>query len=964
MAILNRTTLYIFSICLLTTSLFSRKTPSASEIITDKNPLKILTPSLKDIQTKKLILSNDIKVFLISDKMARKSAAAVTVNVGSWHNPDEDLGMAHFCEHMLFMGSKKYPDENGFHKYIQDNGGMTNAYTATDKTVYMYSINHEKLDTSLDMFSRFFIDPLFSESSVGRELLAINQEHKKNLENDGWRQWFIFKQEGNQNHPNARFSTGTEETLKYTSRDKLEAWFKKHYKSSGMHLIVYSNQDLDSLTTMIETSFSNVEQAKEALPPTSYGKLSSSNQEGHITYIEPVKDIKNLSISWEIPPAYSNDLDKKTYELIAYALSYQMKGSLCHNLKEQGLIENLDSDCTRISNNHIILTVSMDLTSDGIQKTDHILYTFFQALNKLKKGNLPSHIYDDMKAVRATSYKWQSRQDPFKLVMNLAGMIVNEPLDTFPYKTVMITDFDQKNSRELLAFLLPQNACITVFGKQHDTHRTANKEETWTKASYSVSKISDEVLLSWGQAPPHPDIYLPNPNPFISKHQKLINEAVSPIQDPVLIVQEDSGSCYFWQDTNYLVPKTQIIMKIKSPEINSNDRSLCLNEMFASYLNYHMSSLISEGSFANINTSIYAQDLGLNFNIDGYHDKIGSFMMSFLSNLTTSYPTKQEFTLIKEQMLASCRSAQCSLPFRQGLDCINSILTNSHLDNASKEAVIESISLEQFQNFQKSILDENYLQVMITGNLDKKNAMLHYTEIKNTLSSKAYNPQNHITAAFVPFYGSKPKPMKVVVDTPMSGNSSILFIDQGHFSYEKSASQKVLGAILNEAFFTELRTKQQTGYIAISQDTEIKSQMMQCFVVQSTTHYPEELLARFELFLEDFGRSINENVTEERFKNIKTSLAQNLMIPTENMQTYSSQLFNLAYNQGAKFDKRQKTIDALQALDYNTFIQDAKEFISRENAKRLAVLINGKKTDEKSFSYSEVSAKELTAKRN
>lgn len=46
---------------------------------------------------------------MISDKETEKSAAALNVNVGALEDPKDREGLAHFCEHMLFMGSKKYP---------------------------------------------------------------------------------------------------------------------------------------------------------------------------------------------------------------------------------------------------------------------------------------------------------------------------------------------------------------------------------------------------------------------------------------------------------------------------------------------------------------------------------------------------------------------------------------------------------------------------------------------------------------------------------------------------------------------------------------------------------------------------------------------------------------------------------------------------------------------------------------
>ena len=51
-----------------------------------------------------------MKVLLVSDDQSTKSAATLYVRSGSLNDPAEVNGIAHFCEHMLFMGSKKYPD--------------------------------------------------------------------------------------------------------------------------------------------------------------------------------------------------------------------------------------------------------------------------------------------------------------------------------------------------------------------------------------------------------------------------------------------------------------------------------------------------------------------------------------------------------------------------------------------------------------------------------------------------------------------------------------------------------------------------------------------------------------------------------------------------------------------------------------------------------------------------------------
>ena len=85
-----------------------------------------------------LKLPNEIQVLLISDPEADKSAASLDVNVGCALDPKPLYGTAHFLEHMLFMGSEKYPSENEYAEYVKNNGGYSNAFTSLTDTNYHF----------------------------------------------------------------------------------------------------------------------------------------------------------------------------------------------------------------------------------------------------------------------------------------------------------------------------------------------------------------------------------------------------------------------------------------------------------------------------------------------------------------------------------------------------------------------------------------------------------------------------------------------------------------------------------------------------------------------------------------------------------------------------------------------------------------------------------------------------------
>ena len=79
-------------------------------------------------------LSNALKAVLVSDSSATLAAAAVDVRSGSANDPEDVPGLAHFCEHMLFLASVKYPVEQDYDAFLKRHGGFSNAFTASRLT--------------------------------------------------------------------------------------------------------------------------------------------------------------------------------------------------------------------------------------------------------------------------------------------------------------------------------------------------------------------------------------------------------------------------------------------------------------------------------------------------------------------------------------------------------------------------------------------------------------------------------------------------------------------------------------------------------------------------------------------------------------------------------------------------------------------------------------------------------------
>ena len=180
-----------------------------------------------------LCLDNQLQILLISDLDSNISAAAMDVAVGSFSDPPEVQGLAHFCEHMLFLGTQKYPNEHIYSNFLSTRGGYDNAFTSTQETDYYFSVEADYLEHALDMFAQFFIAPLFTPGAVSNESHAVNAEHEKNLQSDEWRLWQLLKHVSNPAHPFSGFSTGNLQTLNNPNiLNFLHDYYYTHYSAN------------------------------------------------------------------------------------------------------------------------------------------------------------------------------------------------------------------------------------------------------------------------------------------------------------------------------------------------------------------------------------------------------------------------------------------------------------------------------------------------------------------------------------------------------------------------------------------------------------------------------------------------------------------------------------------------------------------------------------------------------------
>lgn len=921
----------------------------------EESNLSLLNPDFKDRKSAKIRLPNGLEAYLISDPKADQSAAALAVGAGSWNDPEEYPGMAHFCEHMLFGGSEKHPGENEFDRLLSDYKGTSNAYTTSEKTVYFFSSNHKGFPTILEQFSRFFIDPLFNPSRIARELHAVDQEFAKNFESEGWRQHMVFLELGNSSHPNSRFSTGNAETLGKIPRETLQNWFRSHYVAEKMRLVLYASSPLEELKKRACELFSEIPTQESA--SIEWIPLSSERQKGHLTAVVPLKEVQMLSLSWEVPRELCDH--SKSAQLLAFILSQGQEYSLYELLKREGLVESVEISTNQCGGpDHLFFDLEMSLTDAGISQLDTVVLRCYQALAGIRESGISSDFFSEKNALAKLWYEYQERGNALSEVSSLGGILLNEPLSTFPRETLLAERYDLFQLKQLLSVLTPEEAILTLQASPEKTGIAPDRRERWMGVEYAVRPISEASMELWKAAAPHPEILLPEKNLFLPKNFDLVaREGVLPEK----IVDEEAGVAYYYPCQEFPIPEVALSLHIRTPVLSAMPETVCLMNLYCSALNEQFYSVMSASSAAKLEFSLSAEPKKIHVAIKGFSDKAPLLFKKSMKQLASpKTPTVEQFDRYKESFARSLQNQLTPLAVSRAREVLKSVIDP---DKPSPEELLEALSgitYEQFSSFLGSLFDEAYLEGFFSGNVTKEDAKKYWQEASRSLCQSPYLKEKHQKKRQLSIPENEGPFVVREKREQAFGNGAVLVLYQGPFTHKRRAAQQLLADALRPAFFDELRTKQKTGYMVGSYCEEVDLHLFQHFLVQSNSHHPEELLYRFELFLEMELQNLTATIPLERFETLKQSLLDVFKAGFRNLYEQSEQFDLFAYERDADFDWLAKRIEGLESLNYEEFLTEAQGFLSRTNRKRLAVLVEGR--SENPFAYESVTPDALHAR--
>jgi predicted Zn-dependent peptidase len=253
-------------------------------------------------------------------------AINVLVKVGSNLEKNNEKGISHFIEHMVFEGTKTR-DALEISRAVEGLGGDLNAYTTNERTCYSIKSLKKHVDKSMEILSDILINPTFEKKKIEKERTIILSEISMRADQPSYHQWDLFMKAVFPNNISGIPVIGYEHTVKKITQQQIIGFHKKYYSPNNMIIAVVG--DIDPFP-IIEKYFGEMKRQSDSRFP----KVIPKKLEKKRTISEK-KDINQTYVVIGYPTVPLKNKDGIALEIIRAILGKGMSGRLFDEIRNK-----------------------------------------------------------------------------------------------------------------------------------------------------------------------------------------------------------------------------------------------------------------------------------------------------------------------------------------------------------------------------------------------------------------------------------------------------------------------------------------------------------------------------------------------------------------------------------------------------------------------------------------------------
>ena len=870
----------------------------------------IITKPLFDNRDYKCgLLDNNIKYVIVNDKLLKETYISVNVKAGSYDTSD---GIAHFLEHMLFMGSVKYPKENYFTERISQYSGAYNAYTANNETCYYVNIHQNGLEEIIDIFSQFFINPLFLQDAIDREMNAINNEHLKNINSDTW----VYDQLIRDISNIKIFPTGSLETLKKNNiRDIMIDFYNKFYVTDNISISIASNLSHDNILLLINNTFGKI---KSKISKNNIRQITFKNKPESY-YLESINKIYKYIYLWELPLEYTYKSKIQEFTIFGEILTTSTLKSFKFYLINKGYILNLTYKINVEGSFELIFI----LTEFGFNKIDIIESILFAYIEKIYTFDF-KEIINYLNKISRINFNYINKIDTLSLVNYLSsnlhyyndiylGSIIIEEIKSNNHYINIYKKYINRDNQ--IRVIIGQN----IFNLKLKLNL---KKVSNYNSNYSLIKL---------------DNYEKN-NDFYDQFEYLIFKNIQ--VKPKLIDNLDKYSIpkliddNFWYGSCSKFNESYIIILFQYNNKNyfNTPYNYIQSVLSCNILNYLISIILYQYFIIGYSVKFYVNTELSTINVESVclndPDILGIFMkkvINFINNISKyiSILSKEYIESLIFTFKNNIKNIKFITPIKYNFYILDLLTNNYEYD--------QDILLEELKNISIDNINNNICELFINSSLTK--IVYGNVLIDNIMFLKSY--KSKINLNYKPNIFKFWENMKIVniKHNVQESNSVMYYYNFGKFNPKMYILAQMSVNILHNFFFNELRTKKQLGYLVQMHINKIMDHYSIIQVIQSNK--PIDIITKY---IDNFNNILLSFLDNKKINDYKDRVYKLINEDDNNIDDiynrYSYEIINKTY----LFNKKEILSKELQNISFDDLENFIKITISNKNCNKIIII--------------------------
>jgi zinc protease len=212
-------------------------------------------------EVKEYTLDNGLKVLISEDHKVPLATFEIWYRVGSRNEQSGKTGLSHLLEHMMFKGTPKYGSKV-FSKIVQRNGGVDNAMTSRDYTMYFQTMASDRIGISIDLESDRMTNLVMDPKETVAERSVVMEERRMRTDDDPENALFEdFLATAMMTHPYRRPVIGWMSDIASLSRDELYRHYRNYYAPDNAYIVIVGDVNPDEVMKKIRTAFGDMKRS-------------------------------------------------------------------------------------------------------------------------------------------------------------------------------------------------------------------------------------------------------------------------------------------------------------------------------------------------------------------------------------------------------------------------------------------------------------------------------------------------------------------------------------------------------------------------------------------------------------------------------------------------------------------------------------------------------------------------------